>query len=253
MAASFADHGLNYSSQEREAVETWLRWNRNSESWAKRCAKRSAGGKFAGRTTRPPWGARCGSPESMVRPWAERLLRVPAGETPRDVENLLGEAVARAVKYFRLFAGVTGKEFYAWFKKIVSQLAAKLRRRERGRRRDGAPAVSIERGAPSERLAEVLEDDLPSPEAVAVLRESAAVVRRAVKELPADERRLVQLVVEGISLAEVERTFGGDPRSCWRRAKRHLGHALRNLREPRPVRNARHADMTFTARLQSCS
>lgn len=176
--------------------------------------------------------------EAMARPWTERLLQVPAGEAPHDIDNLLGEAVARAVKSFRLFAGVTGKEFYGWFKKIVVCLAAKLRRREGARRRNGALA-SLERDAQSARLAELLQDDVPSPEAVAMLRESANAVRRAVKLLPADERRLVQLVVEGVSLAEIERTFGGDPHACWRRAKRHLRTALCSLREaPSRARSA---------------
>lgn len=168
--------------------------------------------------------------ERMARPWVERLLQVPAGEAPHDIENLLGEAVARAVKSFRLFSGLTGKEFYAWFKKIVQCLAAKLCRREGARRRNGALS-SLERDAQSARLAELLQDDSPSPEAVAMLRESAGAVRRAVRQLPPDERRLVRLVAEGVSLAEVERTFGGAPHSCWRRAKRHLRTALCSLRE----------------------
>ena len=95
--------------------------------------------------------------EAMARPWVERLLQVPAGEAPHDVDNIMGEAVARAVKSFRLFAGVTGKEFYAWFKKIVHCLAAKLRRHAGARRRNGALS-SLERDAQSARLAELLQD-----------------------------------------------------------------------------------------------
>ena len=178
-----------------------------------------------------------------LRPWlkheiGERLI----GGTDNDerrariddlAEEMLAEAAYKAVKDFAKLDSPTGKGFYRWMQKVADCRLRDLERGRRRRRRRGTETVSLDGDAAARKLAALLEDDLPSPEAVALLKELKSELRRAKKHLTAEQRLVVALVRDGTRLAQIAEKLGRRALGDWRAAKAHIRRVLEGRRPPR--------------------
>jgi DNA-directed RNA polymerase specialized sigma24 family protein len=182
--------------------------------------------------------------EEMLRPWLaaqvhERLGRGGGTQTrvsPDVIDDLLSEVSAAAVKGFANFEGTTGKEFYRWLQKIASCRLADLERARHARRRRGLDeAASLERDGKAAKLAELLEDEGPTPEAAALLKELKSEIRRAMKDLTKSQRAVVTGVMNGLTMSELVAAYGPTARADWRTAAAHIRRVLEG-RSPRRKR-----------------
>ena len=165
--------------------------------------------------------------QRMLFPWAEQFVFERLSHELCEVEDLLSQAAAQIVAKFASLTAITGKEFYNLMKKMVEAFVHDLERRRRAfRRRCGGDAVSLERDAQAARLAELLVDEQPTPEALAVLTELKDDLRRVLKRLTRDERLVVRMILQGIPLAQVVETFGPKSRAAWRSARLRLREGL---------------------------
>lgn len=121
------------------------------------------------------------------------------------------------VRGFANFEGTTGKEFYGWFQKIAHCRLADLERAWYARRRHGLDEVtSLERDGKTARLAGLLEDEGPTPEAAALLKELRSEIRRAMKGLTKSQRAVVTGVMNGLKMSELVAAYGPTARADWR-------------------------------------
>ncbi|HEX7447381.1 MAG TPA: ECF-type sigma factor [Pirellulales bacterium] len=165
--------------------------------------------------------------KTMLLPWAEQAVIDRLDQDPSEAEDLLSEAAARIVREFDSVTALTGKEFYLLMKTTVERLVCdQQRRRFAFRRRNGGDALSLDGDARAARLAELLVDEQPGPEALAVALELKNNVRRAIRRLPPDERQAARLVMGGTPLAKLIEIFGTSVRAAWRRARPRLCEAF---------------------------
>lgn len=165
--------------------------------------------------------------EAMLLPWAEQTVVERLDQDPSEAQDFLSEAAARIVAGFASVTALTGKEFYTLMKTTVERLVCDQERRRFARRcRGGGETFSLDRDAATARLAELLVDEQPTGEMVAMLRELQVEVRRARQRLTREERLAVRLVMEGMTLARIVEAFGVPMRAAWRRARLRLREKL---------------------------
>lgn len=165
--------------------------------------------------------------ETMLLPGAEQFVYERLGRGLCEVEDLFSQAAAQIIEKLASWTAITGKEFYNLMRRMVEGFVHDLERRRRAfRRRNGADMLSLERDTQAARLAELLADEQPSAEALAILAELKHHVRRAIKHFTHDERFVVRKIMQGIPLAQVIEEFGPRMRAAWRSARRHLRERL---------------------------
>lgn len=165
--------------------------------------------------------------QTMLRPRAGTFVIERLDRGLCEVEDLFSQAAEQIIDKFPSLVALTGKEFYKLMKRMVEGFVHDLeRRRYAFRRRRGADPLSLERDAQAARLAELLVDEQPTPEALAILGELKIDVRRVMKCLTCDERRVVRMVLQGIPLAQIIETHGPKMRAAWRTARLRLREAL---------------------------
>ena len=129
-------------------------------------------------------------PLPVARRLARSLLR-----NEQDAEDAVQEASLRALRYFRTFTGGNGR---AWFLRIVRNTCWAWR------------------GRPMDATTDTFEEEqhsnagaTPDPEALMLHRDAAAVVDRAMDDLPDRQRRLLVLrEFEGLSYREMADVMG---------------------------------------------
>jgi len=189
--------------------------------------------------------------KDMLRPWLTRYVEAHLGSGARAaggtktarpknsaaldaVDDILSEVSAQAVSGFPTFEGTTGRKFYDWLHRMAECRVADRERSRRRRRKRGVETSSLDGDANAARLAALLEDDLPSAEAVALLKECKVEVRRARKGLTPPERDVVNAVMEGLPMSRIVEIYGPSARADWRAAAAHIRRALeRGPRRPR--------------------
>lgn len=165
--------------------------------------------------------------QTMLAPWAERQVSDRLDKDAWEAEDMLHETSARIVARFDSLEATTGKDFLAIMKKIVENLIHDQERLRRAyRRKRGGETLSLDRDAQAARLAELLVDEQPTGETVAMLHELKDDVRRAMKRLTRLERFAVRQIMTGIPLARMIEIFGPNIRAAWRRARLTLREAL---------------------------
>ena len=149
-------------------------------------------------------------------------------------DDILSEVSAQAVSGFPKFDGTTGRKFYDWLHKIAECRMADRERARRARRKRGVETSSLDREADVARLAALLEDDSPSAEAAALLKEHKAELRRARKGLTPGQRDVVNAVMEGLPMSRIVEIYGAASRADWRAAATHIKRVLEGSpRRPR--------------------
>lgn len=117
--------------------------------------------------------------QTMLRRWAEPYVFERLGRGLCEVEDLLSQAAEQIIDKFSSVIALTGKEFYKLMKRMVERFVHdRERRRHAFRRARGGDLLSLERDAQAARLAELLVDEQPTPEALAILAELKGEVRR---------------------------------------------------------------------------
>ncbi len=158
-------------------------------------------------------------------PVAHRLARSLL-RNEQDAEDAVQEASLRAFRYFRTFTGGNGR---AWFLRIVRNTCWAWR------------------GRPMQATTDPFEDEQHSdagatldPEALMLHRDAAAVVDRAMDDLPDRLRRLLVLrEFEGLSYREMADVMGvpmGTVMSGLSRARAAFRSALHDTLQPPAVR-----------------
>jgi RNA polymerase sigma-70 factor (ECF subfamily) len=135
-----------------------------------------------------------------VQPEMEVLYRVALTLTrhPADAEDLVQDTLIRA---FRAADRFDGRHPRAWLLTI-------LRRTHLNRVRKRTPLLLAD-GSDAGRTLEELGPTLPSSEEVALSREFEPVVARALADLPAEFRAVIDLVdLQGLSYAQTAETLG---------------------------------------------
>lgn len=165
--------------------------------------------------------------QTMLRPWAGTFIFERLDRGVCEVEDLLSQAAEQIIDKFASLVALTGKEFYKLMKRMVEGFVHDLeRRRYAFRRQRGGDPLSLERDAQAARLVELLVDEQPTPEALAILGELKNDVRRVTNCLSRDERRAVRMIMQGISLAQMIDTHGPKMRVAWRSARLRLREGL---------------------------
>jgi DNA-directed RNA polymerase specialized sigma24 family protein len=75
------------------------------------------------------------------------------------------------------------------------------------------PITSLERDGKAARLAELFEDEGPTPEAAALLKELKSEIRRAMKDLTKSQRAVVTGVMNGLTMSELVVAYGPTARA----------------------------------------
>ncbi len=143
------------------------------------------------------------------RPYLKLLARLklnPQLRSRLDDSDLVQEACIYAHRDFDKFQGDTEKEFTAWLRQIMANLAVNCVRDQQRQCRD----VRLERrlhrlfDESSQMMERAMADSFSSPSRNARKRERAVLLAHALQELPADSREVLVLrELEGKSLSEI--------------------------------------------------
>ena len=122
--------------------------------------------------------------------------------------DLVQSALADAIRSFPHFAGAGETEFVGWTLRIMERNSIDRQRRLLADKRSAAREI----GEPG--LCE-LQTAQPSPCQVAIDREALLRMAKALRRLPLDQRRILQLVgLRGCSHAEAARLLGRSEGAC---------------------------------------
>lgn len=166
--------------------------------------------------------------QAMLSPWAEAYVRERLNKDAWEAEDLTHQAGAQIIARIDSLEVTTGKDFYNLMKKIVRDLVHDQERQRFARRgKARCEPLSLERDAEAMRQAELLIDDQPTGEDLALLRENKGDVRRVLKRLTREERQVVRMIMQGIALARIIELYGVRMRAAWRRARARLRNGLR--------------------------
>jgi len=151
----------------------------------------------------------------LYRCHMSRLARTqidPQLQVKVDASDIAQDACLEAHRQFGRFQGTTEAEFGAWMRKILIGLVANSLRRYKGtQQRDVRRERPLAPPALDSSVAYVLEvaarDGTPSE--LAVKRETSSRLARAMDQLPAHYRRVIELRnLEGLSFAEIAVQMG---------------------------------------------
>jgi RNA polymerase sigma-70 factor (ECF subfamily) len=124
--------------------------------------------------------------------------------------DLVQSALADAVRSFPQFAGQNESDFVGWTMRIMERNSIDRRRRLLADKR----AVGRDAGNGDAALAAVTTK-APSPGQIAIDREALARVARALRQLPFEQRQVLQLVaLRGCSHAEVAKRLERSEGAC---------------------------------------
>jgi RNA polymerase sigma-70 factor (ECF subfamily) len=123
--------------------------------------------------------------------------------------DLVQSALADAVRSFPSFTGRDEGDFVGWTMRIMERNSIDRRRRLLADKRDAG------RELPDGEVALAMPARSPSPSQVAIDREALARVARALRQLPFEQRQVLQLVaLRGASHAEVAARTGRSEGAC---------------------------------------
>lgn len=158
----------------------------------------------------PEIEANCGSPETY-RDYLHLLARVQVGpelQGKLDASDLVQETLLKAHQKIGQFQGRTDAEMAAWLRQILKNQWIDAVRRWRGPQRD----VHLEQSAgraiddSAARLEAWLSGNRETPSQAATHREELARLAAALKQLPDDQRRAVELKhLQGFTVAQIAR------------------------------------------------
>jgi RNA polymerase sigma-70 factor (ECF subfamily) len=175
--------------------------------------------------------ARTGSPEALGRLLEEcrqYLLLVANEELPSDLRpkvgasDLVQETFLRAQDHFAQFRGTSADDLLAWLRRILLNQLANVTRHYRAtdKRQLGRELALAE--APLEQLQDAVATDDESPRARLVAREAEHDLERALAQLTAEQRQVIEWRNrDELSFEEIGRRLGRSAeagRKVWARA-----------------------------------
>jgi RNA polymerase sigma-70 factor (ECF subfamily) len=196
----------------------------------------------------PPWltAARMGCRDALGRAFQacrRYLLRIAREELPPELQekgsasDLVQEAFLEAAHDFPQFRGESEVQFRAWMRQVLRRRIAKFGRRYFTTKKR---AVMLERsrdnGLSSFGRKQDVPADLPTPSAQIMEEERSQALQQALKQLPDDYRRVLQLrYQEERSFEEIGPLMQRTPnaaRLLWLRAIERVKHELKVAYEP---------------------
>ena len=180
--------------------------------------------------------ARAGSREALGRALEDcrrYLLAIAERQLDPDLRSkggpsdLVQETFLEAQRDFARFQGSSPDELRAWLRQVLLHNVGAFTQRFRGTtKRAVGREVALAAGGSSAGLGPELAGSPLTPSGVAIEREQAAALRRALERLPEEYRRVVVLrFEEGRSFEEIGRLTGRSPdaaRKVWSRAMERL-------------------------------
>jgi RNA polymerase sigma-70 factor (ECF subfamily) len=186
--------------------------------------------------------ARGGSREALgnaLEAWRRYLLAIAEGQLDADLRgkggasDLVQETFLEAQRDFERFRGSSPDELRAWLRQVLlNNVGAFTRRFRATSKRSVGLEVVIHAGRSSAGPGEPLAASNLSPSGIAIEREQASALRRALERLPDDYKRVVVLrFEEGRSFDEIGDLTDRSPdaaRKVWARAMERLRHEWEN-------------------------
>lgn len=146
------------------------------------------------------------------------------------VADLVQDTFAKAIRDLGQFQGSSEPEFRAWLRRILIHHCANFRRRFRGRTRQAAREVSLDRIPHGEHLDEQLWDRSPSPQEAAARTEEAEIFLGALRELPAHYQTALRLHdLQGYTFEQVGASMDCSPDAARKRCTRAVRLLRRTL------------------------
>lgn len=145
----------------------------------------------------------------VLKRMAPRLMGAVLRQRCRT-SDLVQSALVEAIASIPSFRGKNESEFVGWTLRIMERNALDRQRRLTARKR------SVEREKPEGELGlHNMAGDLHSPSEIAIDREELLRIAKAMRLLPADQRRVLQIVaLRGGSHADAARTLGRSEGAC---------------------------------------
>ncbi|MGA9813817.1 MAG: sigma-70 family RNA polymerase sigma factor [Terriglobales bacterium] len=156
----------------------------------------------------------------------------------QDAEDTMQEVLAKSVPYLPKFD--SPKALAVWLYKVAKNRCLMSRRRSKFAPKED---LSLEELMPDrQRLEQLVGEGSVNPEAFAIRREEAALLRKVIQKLPPQYRVVLVLRdMEGLSDEEVGEITGlrsGTVRVRLHRARLFVRNQLMKSRKPRPARKA---------------
>ncbi len=179
--------------------------------------------------------ARAGSAEALgevLQRYRRYLLLVaernldPQLQAKGGASDLVQETFAEAQHAFGQFHGTTEQELLAWLRRLLLNNLSNFARRYRDTSKRAISREALLPGDGSSAGPNSLADTEPSPSKVAMQREQAQALQRALSRLPEDYRRVIELRYEQArSFEEIGQLMDRTPdaaRKLWSRAMERL-------------------------------
>jgi RNA polymerase sigma-70 factor (ECF subfamily) len=171
----------------------------------------------------------------LLKLHARTFRLAPKLQARFEVEDIVQEALARALTNLHRFCGTTEAEFYSWLKQILHNTFLDLVAHEVAKKRD--PEMEAALNHSSARLDQFLADQTLSPSMKAELREVELRLAEAIDSLAPDQREVVLMRdLHKMPLKEIAATLNKSVRAVaglLRRGREELQTHFPDYRETR--------------------